>query len=147
MVCMLPASYILASQEQAIPSWIRNVALWWGEGKITDSEFLSAIKYLIDNEILMVSEYDPNGKNYLDKFSQSESEKSGTKIYEKIPERSELESMARTNPLIKGLISGQLKFYIEPTPKYAASNVDFEINRISGVSTCKNSCCGCLRPP
>ena len=34
--------------------------------------------------------------------------------------RKEIEQLAQTNPLIRGLINGKLRFYIEPTPYYAS---------------------------
>jgi len=36
----------------AVPDWIKNTAKWYGEGKITEADFLNAIKYLINNGIL-----------------------------------------------------------------------------------------------
>ena len=45
--------------------------------------------------------------------------------------------MAQTNPLIKGLISGEISFYIEPLPSYASfevkNSVDEFANSIDGV--------------
>lgn len=35
-----------------IPDWIKNTAKWYGEGQISETEFLNAIKYLINNGIL-----------------------------------------------------------------------------------------------
>lgn len=43
---------ISAQQSYSIPNWIKNTAKWWGEGKITDSDFIKGIQYLIDNNIL-----------------------------------------------------------------------------------------------
>ena len=39
-----------------IPDWIRNDADWWLDGKISDSEFLKGIDYLLEKQILVVSE-------------------------------------------------------------------------------------------
>ena len=36
----------------AIPSWIKNVAKWWSENQTSDSDFLSAIQYLIDKNTI-----------------------------------------------------------------------------------------------
>lgn len=45
---------------QSIPEWIKNTALWYGQGNISETEFLNAIKYLIDNEIIVLeSQQDP----------------------------------------------------------------------------------------
>jgi len=37
-----------------IPTWIKNNAGWWGEGIIDDSDFISGIKYLIENGIIEI---------------------------------------------------------------------------------------------
>ena len=39
---------------QSVPDWIKNTSLWYGQGKISETEFLNAIKYLIDNEIIVI---------------------------------------------------------------------------------------------
>ena len=41
----------------AIPAWIKNTAGWWAEGNITETEFLRAIEYLIDNKIIKITVY------------------------------------------------------------------------------------------
>ncbi|KAF6242044.1 peptidase, partial [Nitrosopumilus sp. b1] len=40
----------------AVPGWVKNNAGWWADGTIADSEFLSAIKHLIKEEIIIVSQ-------------------------------------------------------------------------------------------
>ncbi|MFQ5476006.1 MAG: M57 family metalloprotease [Nitrosopumilus sp.] len=37
-----------------IPEWVKPIAKWWSEGNIEDSEFVSALLYLIENKILEV---------------------------------------------------------------------------------------------
>jgi len=37
-----------------IPEWIRPLAKWWSEGNIEDSEFISALLYLIENKIIQI---------------------------------------------------------------------------------------------
>jgi hypothetical protein len=39
-----------------IPDWIRNDAIWWLDDKISDSEFLEGVDYLLEKQILTVSE-------------------------------------------------------------------------------------------
>ena len=54
---MVPA---LAQEEVGVvPSWVREVAGWWSDGLVSDSEFLSAIKYLIDSGIMSVGATQP----------------------------------------------------------------------------------------
>ncbi len=38
----------------SIPSWIKNLAKWWSEGQTGDSDFLNAIQYLIDQNIIHI---------------------------------------------------------------------------------------------
>ncbi|MGQ0637968.1 MAG: flavin monoamine oxidase family protein [Nitrososphaerota archaeon] len=51
----LISSYALA-QEFSIPTWIKNNAGWWADGKIGDSDFVSGIKYLIEHKIMIIPE-------------------------------------------------------------------------------------------
>jgi hypothetical protein len=37
-----------------IPSWIKNIALWYGQGNVTEDEFINAIKFLINQGIIEV---------------------------------------------------------------------------------------------
>lgn len=45
-----------AISTNSIPNWIRNVTKLWSEGQTSDSEFLNAIQYLIDNGIIHISQ-------------------------------------------------------------------------------------------
>ena len=40
------------AEEQVIPAWVRNVAVWWGEEKISNDDFINTFQYLIENKIL-----------------------------------------------------------------------------------------------
>ena len=44
-----------AQQDYNIPQWVKLNALWWGQGNISDADFISAINFLIDKKILKVS--------------------------------------------------------------------------------------------
>jgi len=44
--------YFHVQKNSIIPVWLKSSAKWWSEGKISDSEFLSGIQYLIDKKIL-----------------------------------------------------------------------------------------------
>ncbi len=43
-----------------VPNWIKNNALWYGQGEITETEFLNSIKFLIENDILVLDNDDSN---------------------------------------------------------------------------------------
>ncbi len=42
------------TRETTIPKWIKNNAGWWAEGKLTDSEFMLGIEYLIEKGIIII---------------------------------------------------------------------------------------------
>ena len=37
-----------------IPSWVKEPVKWWTDGKITDSEYLNCISYLLKNKIMQI---------------------------------------------------------------------------------------------
>jgi plastocyanin len=39
---------------ESIPEWVKNNALWYGQGNISETEFLNAIKFLIENDVLII---------------------------------------------------------------------------------------------
>ena len=43
-----------STSAQSVPEWIKNTALWYGEGNISETEFLNAIKFLIENEVITI---------------------------------------------------------------------------------------------
>ena len=42
-------------EENVIPYWIKNNAKWWSDDKISDDDFLSGIKYLVENNIIKLN--------------------------------------------------------------------------------------------
>ena len=42
----------VSSVQDLIPSWIKNNAGWWADDKISDSDFLYGIKFLVENNII-----------------------------------------------------------------------------------------------
>ena len=44
---------------QSVPDWVKNTALWYGEGIISEGEFLNMIKFLIENEVIVVEISEP----------------------------------------------------------------------------------------
>ena len=45
---------ISAQSSYEIPSWVKGIAEFWAEGKITDAEFGEGLTFLIDNNIIKV---------------------------------------------------------------------------------------------
>ena len=52
----------VAAQDSKIPTWIRTAIGFWVNGQISDDEFLKAVEYFVENEIIHVhSETNGNG--------------------------------------------------------------------------------------
>jgi len=47
-----PDGEIAIENDIVIPSWIKNNAGWWANNKISDSDFLSGIKFLVETNII-----------------------------------------------------------------------------------------------
>jgi hypothetical protein len=43
-----------SESEWSIPMWTKTIVGWWNEDKITDDEFLSIIKNLVEREIIII---------------------------------------------------------------------------------------------
>ncbi len=50
------------AQNDEIPVWVKGVAGYWIEGKITDSEFIEAIEFLIESGIIQVQQIQPTAE-------------------------------------------------------------------------------------
>ena len=44
------------AQQDSIPLWLKTSAVWWGEDKISDNDFVFALQYLVDEKILDIPE-------------------------------------------------------------------------------------------
>jgi hypothetical protein len=45
----------------SVPDWIRNNAGWWAMGEITDSDFVSGIEFMLENNIIILSNVPSSG--------------------------------------------------------------------------------------
>jgi hypothetical protein len=66
-----------------VPGWIKNISLWFGEGKIAENEFLDAISYLTQNNILQSQEKLQDKGNFnvvYDNTNNSDYTKIGNKL-------------------------------------------------------------------
>lgn len=43
------------AQQTSIPSWVKNTALWWGQGQISDAEFIKAIQWMVNNGLITIT--------------------------------------------------------------------------------------------
>jgi len=44
----------VSAEDGLIPEWVKNIALWYGEGVISEHEFIDAILFLIKEGILVI---------------------------------------------------------------------------------------------
>lgn len=54
IVLGVPLSMEIANAE-LVPEWVKNNALWYGQGIISEAEFLNAIKFLIENDVIVLN--------------------------------------------------------------------------------------------
>ncbi len=54
-----------AQQTQLVPEWIKQTAKWYSEGIVSEQEFLNAIKFLVQNKIILIEDLkdDPTLEN------------------------------------------------------------------------------------
>ena len=52
LINTISISNVANAQEGTIPEWIQNIALFWGQGDISESEFVNALEFLGDEGIL-----------------------------------------------------------------------------------------------
>ncbi len=54
-IALTPSIYQeVSAQEQILPAWIKNIAVWWGEDKITDEDFVTTFQYLVEKKIITI---------------------------------------------------------------------------------------------
>ena len=54
---LIPSLLSYASaEEEVLPSWLKNIAVWWGEDQISDQEFVNSLQFLVENKILVIPE-------------------------------------------------------------------------------------------
>lgn len=41
-------------RDSIIPNWIKQTAVWWGQGMVTDDEFLDTLQYLVNEKLLEI---------------------------------------------------------------------------------------------
>lgn len=42
--------------QSKVPDWLRNTVKWWGDGKVSDTEFLNAMKFLIQQKVIKIDD-------------------------------------------------------------------------------------------
>ena len=55
---VLGLSINVSAEEGLIPSWIKTTAGFWVDDQISDSEFIAALQYLVEQDVLIIPEKD-----------------------------------------------------------------------------------------
>ena len=58
VILLISLSASVANAEP-VPEWVKNTALWYGEGVISETEFLNAIKFLIEEGVIVIEISEP----------------------------------------------------------------------------------------
>ena len=56
---ILISGVLIQSSYAVVPDWVKNTAKWYGEDKISEKEFLNAIRYMINNGIMTLDDEIP----------------------------------------------------------------------------------------
>ncbi len=48
----------VSAEEEIFPLWLKDIAVWWGEGQITDQDFVNTLQYLVEKNILAIPDRD-----------------------------------------------------------------------------------------
>lgn len=43
-----------SAEEETFPLWLKDIAVWWGNDKISNEELVSSLQYLVDKKILVI---------------------------------------------------------------------------------------------
>ena len=56
----LGSSFTISYSEKAIPDWVKNTAGWWSDDQISEQEFVSAIEFLIEINVIDLNNFPQN---------------------------------------------------------------------------------------
>ena len=76
----------VSAEEGLIPSWIKSTASFWVDGQIGNSEFLSALQFLVKEGILIIPAEENDESFYVPKVTRDESILEGNDVLTKFTE-------------------------------------------------------------
>lgn len=53
---LIPTMSIQAQEDGNIPSWVKKIMVFWGDGLLEDSEMLNVLQWLIDSRVIIINE-------------------------------------------------------------------------------------------
>ncbi|MDE2588374.1 MAG: hypothetical protein KGL95_01740 [Patescibacteria group bacterium] len=107
---IIPPANSSSIKESTIPSWVKNNAGWWADGKISDNEFVKGIQYLIGEDIINVNlNSNANDTRQCDNFTTP-------------AERETCLEQAQRDAKIKDVIANATHYEVGPLTFYYAGN-------------------------
>jgi plastocyanin len=59
LLAITPILFYANASAESVPVWVQNTALWYGQGNISETEFINAIKFLLENKIIILDDVTP----------------------------------------------------------------------------------------
>ena len=56
LIVIVPGLMQVEANSNSVPDWVKNTAKWYGDGNISESDFLHAIKFLIQQKIIIIDD-------------------------------------------------------------------------------------------
>jgi hypothetical protein len=53
-VLILSGLFVSNAMAETVPPWVQNTALWYGQGLISETEFLNMVKFLVESKIIVI---------------------------------------------------------------------------------------------
>ena len=140
---------ISAQQNYDIPAWVKGVAGFWAEDKISDQEFGEGLSFLIDNEIIKIpkiqslqneiTRLESENKNFRGDMEFLEKENAqlendvsrleGKLLYSEI-----IATQEQYTPVINAEKNGEVRIYFKPIPTFA-----YELTSVEVATTYRGS--------
>ena len=122
----------VSAQEELIPSWIKNTAGFWSSDQISDSEFISALQFLVEKEILIIPQSGSKAGNIDELFPKKNEigEKrtvQNNSDFENFIPSSEGKAMYYTNPSVDSALNPEVNIYIFKLGTYELAKNEFNV--------------------
>jgi len=78
------------AQQPHIPSWIKNTAKWWGDGQISDDEFIKAIQWLVTQGIIVIPNNQSTSQTTVPSSSAQQTQTVGKSLTDLLPTRDDI---------------------------------------------------------
>ncbi len=110
------SSFVFAQEESQIPTWIKTAVGFWVNDQITDDEFLHAIEYFVENEMIKVPSQTADDQVLIDNLQILQSE-----INTKIEQSRELVNLPQIQ---QSLLESNTSFTASGSPEEVIKQIE-----------------------